>query len=364
MAGEFPAGYRSSRAAFLHASREIGMRVESFVHPLTGSDGAQVCTDVASVGRADASRVLFIVCGTHGVEGLCGAGMQLGLMRGMLLQRNSPLRFVFVHALNPHGFLDLRRTNEDNVDLNRNFIDHTARPASNAAYAQVHPMLVPGDWGGTAHAKADAELARFVAERGNAAMQAAISAGQYDFADGLFYGGRAPTWSNLLWRRLLREYAGDAQSVAVVDFHSGLGERGACELISGAAAGSTEVHLARRWFGDEIVFPGSTSTAPAAVGFMGTSLAQTLPQARSALVVAEIGTVAFQRIFDVLRADNWIHARGQRGSRLWQETKAAMEEAFVGRDREWQQAVLAHGDAICGRAVAGLLDMPDYEEVT
>jgi len=359
MTGEFPAGYRSSRAAFLHASREIGMRVESFEHPLTGSDGAQVCTDVASTGRADASRVLFIVCGTHGVEGLCGAGMQLGVMRGRLLQRNLPLRFVFVHALNPHGFLDLRRTNEDNVDLNRNFIDHTARPASNAAYAEVHPMLVPDDWGGAAHAEADVQLARFIEQRGGAALQAAISAGQYDFPDGLFYGGRAPAWSNLLWRRLLREYAGQARSIAVVDFHSGLGERGACEVISGAAAGSSEIELARRWFGDDIVFPGSTSTAPAAVGFMGTSIAETLPQARSALVIAEIGTVAFERIFAVLRADNWFHARGQRGSRLWQETKAAMEEAFVGRDRQWQQAVLAHADAICRRAVAGLLDTPD-----
>ncbi|HET9444724.1 MAG TPA: DUF2817 domain-containing protein [Steroidobacteraceae bacterium] len=362
MAGAFPAGYRDSRAAFLHASRDLGLHVESFEHPLAGSDGAKVSTDVASVGAPDASRVLFIVCGTHGVEGLCGAGMQLGVMRGNLAQTSAPLRLVFVHALNPHGFLDLRRTNEDNVDLNRNFIDHSVRPPRSSAYAEVHPMLVPEDWDGAARAEADAQLARFVAQRGSAALQAAVSGGQYDYPDGLFYGGRAPAWSNLLWRKLLREYAGRARLAGVIDFHSGLGARGACEVISGAVSGSVEFHRARRWFGDDIVFPGSTSTAPAAVGFMGTSLAEALPRARSALIVAEIGTVAFQQIFDVLRADNWIHSRGQRGSRLWRETKARMEQAFVGRDREWQQAVLAHADAICRRAVAGLLDTPDYEE--
>ena len=29
-----------------------------------------------------------------------------------------------IHALNPFGFAHLRRANEDNVDLNRNFVDH------------------------------------------------------------------------------------------------------------------------------------------------------------------------------------------------------------------------------------------------
>ncbi len=31
-----------------------------------------------------------------------------------------------LHALNPYGFSHLRRANEDNADLNRNFVDFAA----------------------------------------------------------------------------------------------------------------------------------------------------------------------------------------------------------------------------------------------
>jgi hypothetical protein len=352
----FPADYRASRNAFFDACRQAGGKMESHEHPLRGADGDVVATDVASFGAASASQVLMIVCGTHGVEGLCGSGMQLGLLQRGFCNRIPPqARIVFVHALNPHGFLELRRTNEDNVDLNRNFIDHSCAYPDDAAYAEVHPMLVPADWDGSARREADARIEEFVRIRGASALQAAISRGQYTFSDGLFYGGRAPSWSNGLWRRLLQKYAAQAQSLAVVDFHSGLGRRGACELISGATANSQEQRLANTWFGDGIVFPGLTSTAPAAAGYMGSSLVETLPEVASALVVAEIGTVSFDQILLALRADNWLHARGQRSSKQWRKIKALMEESFVGRDRPWQDEVVEHAARVCGRALAGLL---------
>lgn len=357
---DFPADYRASRRAFLQLCTSKGAKTESFEHPLTGSDGQPVATDVAWFGPDAAQRVLIVNCATHGVEGMCGAGMQLGLLhRGVHEQLGSQIRLVLVHALNPHGFLDLRRTNEDNVDLNRNFLDHNQPYPNDAAYAEVHPLLLPADWDGSARVKADAQLDDFVARRGKAALQAAISGGQYSFADGLFYGGRSPAWSNLLWRKLLRRFASDTRHLAVVDLHSGLGKRGACELISGAALRSTEHRLAQNWFGDRLVFPGSTSTAPAAAGFMGTSLSDTLPHVDGALVVAEIGTVAFDQVLHALRADNWLHARGSRTTSLWRETKAAMDAAFVGRDHDWQSAVVEHGVAICQRVIAGLLDTSD-----
>ena len=37
--------------------------------------------------------------------------------------RPADVRVVMIHALNPYGMAWVRRVNEDNVDLNRNFID-------------------------------------------------------------------------------------------------------------------------------------------------------------------------------------------------------------------------------------------------
>ena len=50
-----------------------------------------------------------------------------------------------VHALNPVGFSWVRRVNEDNVDLNRNFVDWTS-PPRNDAYADIADLLVPAEW--------------------------------------------------------------------------------------------------------------------------------------------------------------------------------------------------------------------------
>ena len=57
---------------------------------------------------------------------------------------------VLVHAVNPHGFSHLHRTNEDNIDLNRNHIDFGAPLPVNAQYAEVEPLVLPATWPPTA----------------------------------------------------------------------------------------------------------------------------------------------------------------------------------------------------------------------
>ncbi len=358
LSGSFPADYAASRRAFLQLCESRGAQTASFTHPEQGPDGELLATDVARFGPEDAESLLIVSSGTHGIEALCAAGIQATLLKlAVQAERSRGAALVFVHALNPYGFAYLRRTNEDNVDLNRNFIDHSGPYPDDAVYSEVHAMLVPEEWHGPSRAKAEARLARYVAERGARALQAAVSRGQYSHPDGLFYGGRKPAWSNDVWRTILRRFGGRARRLAAVDLHSGLGARGACELISGAIAGSREHRLARLWFGEDLVFPGSSSTAPAARGFLGQTLAEVAPDAAGALVVAEFGTVDFAAILEVLRADNWLHARGGgRASPLWSEIKREMRAAFVGEDVEWQAAVAGRAAAIVRGALAGLAD--------
>jgi len=351
---DFPQDYRASRAAFVQACRDRDARLEVHTHPRIGSDGAPVATDVAAFGAPDAERVLIVVSGTHGVEALCGAGIQQALIARRPGFAQAHVRVVLVHALNPHGFLDLHRTDEDNVDVNRNFLDHARATPDDSAYAEVHPFLVPDAWEGPARIAADAALAQYTATRGTGALQAAVSGGQYSFADGLFYGGRAPAWSNDTWRGILRAHAARARHLAVIDLHSGLGARGACELISGAAQGSEEHRLAQQYFGEEIVFPGATSTAPAAVGYMGTSIADTLPDVQGALVVAEFGTLPFAEVFAALRIDNWFRCRSSLHPEKARAIRVQMECAFVGRDCGWQTDVVERAFDVFDRAMTGL----------
>ena len=83
----------------------------------------------------------------------------------LALARARGVDVLMLHAINPHGFSHLRRGNEDNVDLNRNFIDWTAPPPGNAAYADLHPALVVPALEGPERNAADDALAELARER-------------------------------------------------------------------------------------------------------------------------------------------------------------------------------------------------------
>ena len=143
----FAGTYVEARDKFFAATKALGLTVTRHIHPSArGAAGEELSLDVASLGDASAPAMLVLVSGTHGVEGFCGSGCQVGLLHDaefVAAVRASGVAVVFVHALNPFGFSHLHRTNEDNVDMNRNFRDFAAPPPANTAYAEVHDFIVP-----------------------------------------------------------------------------------------------------------------------------------------------------------------------------------------------------------------------------
>lgn len=123
----FEPDYVSARAAFQSAASAAGASLETLPHPLTGLQGEDLSVDTAWLGPRGARRVLLSISGTHGVEGLHGSGCQVAFLRhitGSSLPPDTSL--LLVHALNPFGFSWLRRVNEDNIDVNRNYVDSGA----------------------------------------------------------------------------------------------------------------------------------------------------------------------------------------------------------------------------------------------
>lgn len=355
---QFPRDYRHSRALFLEAATAAGARLRSILLPdLRGPDGEELFCDVARIGAHDAARSLVLISATHGVEGFCGAGAQVHALQGGLLGgTEADLSIVLVHALNPYGFAWLRRTDADNVDLNRNFIDHDRPHPANEAYDSVHGFVAPKAWQGAGRDKAERELAAFLDANGMRALQIALSGGQYQHADGLFYGGRRASWSNRVWRSVLADECAAARLVAVIDYHTGLGPRGVCELIAGAASASDEGKRAASWYG-QVTMPGGTSQAPSASGYMGLTMPDGSSGRLGVHVVAEFGTVPFDPVFDALRADNWLHAHGALDSELGRTIKAQMRATFYGDDDAWRGQVVEQSDALIAQALRGLRDV-------
>src|SRR4051794_16643553 len=133
----FSGTYAEARRKFLDAAAQRGAAIESFEHPEhRGALGETLATDVALLGKAGATKLLIVSSGTHGPEGFCGSGCQVATLNDAeLLSRieQAGVGLLMVHAVNPHGFSHLHRTNEDNIDLNRNHIDFNAPLPVNAA---------------------------------------------------------------------------------------------------------------------------------------------------------------------------------------------------------------------------------------
>jgi len=101
----FGADFYEAREKFLAAAQRFGGVTEEFLHPLGGLDGGKLFTDVAWFGDPHAEKVLVVISGTHGVEGFCGSGAQVGWISGGAPDRlPSGIAALFIHAINPYGF--------------------------------------------------------------------------------------------------------------------------------------------------------------------------------------------------------------------------------------------------------------------
>jgi hypothetical protein len=346
VADAFPATYAAGRERFRAAAQAQGAAQEAHVHPQArGPAGEALAIDVARLGHLDAPALLVISSGTHGVEGFCGSGIQVALLGDALVQgalARSGAELLLVHAVNPHGFAHLRRTNEDNVDLNRNFRDFAAPIARNAAYDEVHGFVVPDAW--PPPADTEGTLVRYVAQRGAAALQAALTAGQYHHADGLFYGGTAPAWSNDMLRGIFRRHAVGRRVLGWIDVHTGLGPEGHGEKIYSGPNAPAPLARTRAWFGCDVTsFYEGTSASAEVTGSVSAAATDACPGVDYAGIGLEFGTVPLLHVLQALRADQWLANHPGAPAPVADGIKRALRDAFFIDTDAWK--AMAYGQA-------------------
>ena len=140
----FSADYKEAREKFINAAIAAGIEVETVSNPEAGPNGEHLTTDVVHLGNSNADTVIVLVSGTHGVEGFAGSAIQVGLLReGVASKLKDNLSIIMIHSLNPYGFSHLRRVNEDNIDINRNFLDHTKPHPNNDGYVGLAEFVAP-----------------------------------------------------------------------------------------------------------------------------------------------------------------------------------------------------------------------------
>ncbi len=353
----FPHDYRQARTNFIAAAQGAGLDVVTRVHPIArGPDGLPLFLDTAAMGPRNAARALLLISGTHGVEGYFGSGAQNGLLREGLKPPQGT-RIVLLHALNPYGFAWDRRVNEDNVDINRNFIDH-AHPPDNPEYAALADAIAPTSLDPETLAAAGRRLQEYIQTRGMAAFQAAVSRGQYKFPKGLLFGGQKPCWSLAMLQAVLGEDLAKARTLTVIDFHTGLGEAGSGEMITVAAPGSEAYARAASVWGQRLKSTAAgDSLSSQLTGTIDQAVASWLPDVELTFAALEVGTAPLLVVFDALRRDNWLHnyaGTAERQDPLAAAISRQCRDAFYPDNADWKRKVYALAQDAVAAALAAL----------
>lgn len=344
---QFSSTYAQARERFLAAADVAGLTVSSYPHPLKGRDGETLAIDVALDGPADASKLLIISSGCHGVEGFCGSGVQLHALQDKAWKEVATaagVAVLYVHAINPYGFSHIRRVTHENVDLNRNFQDFSKPLPMNLGYREVHRLLLPQSWPpGIGNM---VSIGLHIATHGMKSLQAAVSGGQYEFADGLFFGGTEPTWSNLTLRQILRHHASHARQIAWIDLHTGLGKSGACERIfAGKSGDAAALARAREWWGGKgatpvkIVDDGTSVSAPA-TGLIWHIIYEECPQAEITPLCLEFGTLPKMQVLKALRAEQWLTLHPDAPVAQAAGIKRDLRDAFYVDTAVWKEKIV------------------------
>jgi hypothetical protein len=353
----FPADYAEARRRFLAAAEKRGAALAAELVPARGPRGEELAIDVAYLGPDAPARLLAVSSGVHGAEGFAGSALQHQLLAeqldGLALPRDAGL--LLVHAVNPYGFAALRRVNESNVDLNRNFLRHPDEHEPNPDYDALFPYVNPERLDEDTDTASRAALLAFAQREGFPRLQEVLTRGQYDHPRGVQYGGARPEASNDALRSIARRETRGARRIAWVDVHTGLGPYGEVEVISELPEGHPGLARARAFWGGVVKTTASGESVSAAVcGSLDRALPAELADRELTLACAEFGTVEPVRVFWAMRADNWLHVHGDPDSASGRAIREELLAVFRPSDPAWMRRVLEVGAELVRQARDGL----------
>jgi hypothetical protein len=262
----FSETYAEAREKFLDAARAavevFGGSTES--RPLAdvhGPAGEELALDFCTLRAVDApcESLYILTAGIHGVEGFLGSAIQIDLLKTLAAAASKQPReellpdgcwLILVHVVNPFGMAWYRRWNEQNVDLNRNWLpdgvpgmpqSYEERNTGGApqGYTNLNPLLNPTRRVGCCdcfYLKAARALCCGAGccrcSKSYGEIKQAVAGGQPEFSSGVFYSGQQEQATTRILTDFLEEKGISRSSSSAIrrvihnDLHTGLGPHG------------------------------------------------------------------------------------------------------------------------------------------
>jgi hypothetical protein len=354
----FSPDYATARQRFRSQLAERGIACQSWALDCRGPLGEELTIDAAILGDRAARSAVVISTGLHGVEGFFGSAAMLAFLKARECHEDAAsVRVILWHSLNPFGFAWRRRANEDNVDLNRNFL--LAResyrghpPLYERCYRLFNPQGPPSWWEPWL-----LKAALAIARHGRGALTQALPVGQYDYPQGLFFGGSGPSATHRIVAQALPDFLRGADRVLHLDFHTGLGPRGVYQLLVDGNESDPRVLLWRAIAGADKVSVARPDQLHSGAPYASRGTWEHWCQATFAdraycFATAEFGTYDSVRVVKDLRNENRAWHYAAHGDPRYEWTWQALVEAFSPAGRDWRERVVADARVLILKTLA------------
>ena len=248
-----------------------GLGAEKYSHAIDESDGLYIDTFYLPSAE-EQTNLILLTTGVHGMEGYIGSVMLDVFFSEIYTGLNRQNTGVLVVAnVNPYGMKYMRRYNENNVDLNRNFImDWDSFDLStNQDYPKVDTFLGPTGkirnalWHEVGFYLS---LGKTAITDGAGTISDALLGGQYEYPQGVYYGGTGDEASTTYLKQVFKNCLDGAyENIIHLDIHSGYGPRYNMVIFNSVFETMTEA-ASREAFGYDYVIAYDSESFYATTG--------------------------------------------------------------------------------------------------
>ncbi len=357
----FSADYVVARECFRDAAKRLGVEIDSRAIAARGPSEEQLTVDFCWVGPKNARKLILHSSGVHGVEGIPGSATQTMLLNQLHsgdLVLPSGVAIAFIHIVNPWGMAWLRRVNEDNADLNRNFLSKGEEYAGEPKhYERLNSLLNPH----TAPGGFDPFLLKAlwaIVTLGFSTAKQTVQEGQYERPKAMQYGGGKLAESSQHVLDWLEENLTEVERAISIDFHTGLGPFGVDSLLIFGDETRERLNRLSLAYGPTVMGNDpKTSVAYRIRGGIQGRFEADWPDIKWTTITQEFGTIKPIPLLKIARAENRLTQWGNKPplSLLHSRERVKMLESFSPSSMKWRRMILNRGRALVDDAVKHLI---------
>ena len=356
----FSPDYVTARQRFLDACEKTSAELTTLTLSVKGPSDENLSIDIAYIGPDNPTRLLIHTSGVHGVEGFPGSAVQIRLLERISngdIALDEDCGLIVAHAINPYGFAWLRRVNEDNADLNRNFLPpNEAYVGEPERFHELDGLLNPRSYKSLFDMFSLKEGWVMFSMGFNVAKQV-IAEGQYERPKAMQYGGHQMYEGPKLWLGYLSKVLPNVKRAVWLDFHTGLGPFGEDSLLVSNELGDEAFSSLTNRYGSAIQpLDPEAGVAYRIRGGMLEGVSARFPEIDWTLITQEFGTYKPVKILKTLRAENrmthWSNI--EKRKKVNSAERRKLVEVFNPNSDKWREMIMNRGLALFDSALSDI----------